>query len=94
MEISAISVRLLCLHQRCDVIKEFSDVRADHGVRDLGDDQMLSDRPSAFSTSTLSADTDLSGSRLIDLQKLVLIDHDSSCGKIRALEYTASAPPW
>ena len=78
---------LLGLYQGCDIIKEFSDVCTDHGVRNLCDHQLLATALQLlyFHPST---DTELTCSGFIDLYKVVLIYYDTTCRKIRALEIT------
>ena len=78
---------LLGLYQGCDIIKEFSDVCTNHGVRNLCDHQLLATALQLlyFHPST---DTELTCSRFIDLYKVVLIYYDTTCRKIRALEIT------
>ena len=78
---------LLGLYQGCDIIKEFSDVCTDHGVRNLCDHQLLATALQLlyFHPST---DTELACSGFIDLYKVVLIYYDTTCRKIRALEIT------
>ena len=78
---------LLGLYQGCDIIKEFSDVCTDHGVRNLCDHQLLATALQLLYFHP-SADTELTCSRFIDFYKVVLIYYDTTCRKIRALEIT------
>ena len=72
----------LGLHETVYIIQKFSDVRTDHRIWDLSDNNAL------FSTFDLlhfhfSTDFDLTHTGGIDLDQIVLIGNNSSCREIR-----------
>ncbi len=75
---------LLCLHQRTDIVQEFSDPCPYHCIRNLGDDKAFLPAFHLFHLN-LSPDFDLPRSALVYSGKVILIHHDSACGEIRPL---------
>ena len=77
--------RLLCLHQMVNIHKKFSDICPHHCIRNFRDYQTLP-APFGLFHFDLAAQFDFPGSALINLQKIVLVDDDSSGWKIRSLD--------
>ena len=72
-----------CLYQSPDIIEEFPDIGAYHGVGNFRDNDLFFSPFDLFHFH-LAADLDLSGSCLVDLRKFVFIGHDSSGGEVRS----------
>ena len=74
-------------HKRSHIVQKLADVCAKHGIRNLCDHKLLFTAFQLLSCDPAS-DPQLTGSCLINFFQIILVDHNSSCRKIRSFNIT------